>query len=64
MKYLFALALLGFCALVLYFFAAVSSVFFGDDDDIGDYIDEQSEIKSDIDYDLNKIYYGGGILMS
>ena len=64
MKYLFTLALLGFCALVLYFCAAVFSVFFGDDDFIGDYIDEQSEIKPGIDYDLDKIYYGGGILMS
>ena len=64
MKYLFALALLGFCALVLYFFAAVLSIFFGDDDDIGDYIDEQTVIKPGIDYDINKIYYGGGILMS
>lgn len=64
MKLLFTLALLGFCVLVLYFFMCVYAVFFGDDDYIGDYIDEQTEIKPGTDYDLDKIYYGGGILMS
>ena len=64
MKYLFTLALLGFCALVLFTIICVWAVFFGDDDYIGDYIDEQTVIKPGIDYDLDKIYYGGGILMS